>query len=75
MAELVRQKVGLALLNPFPLTLGGMHGLAARPFLPRITYRTSLLFPASGPVAPAARRFADLLRAWQPEDGLTTPIR
>lgn len=74
-AELVRQRVGLALLNPFPLTLGGMHGLVARRFEPRIAYRTSLLFPAVGPVAPAARRFADLLRAWQPEDGLTTPIR
>lgn len=74
-AELVRQRVGLALLNPFPLTLGGMQGLAARRFAPRIAYRTSLLFPASGPIAPAARRFADLLRAWQPEDGLTTPIR
>ncbi|WP_066468651.1 LysR substrate-binding domain-containing protein [Bosea sp. WAO] len=75
MAELVRQRVGLALLNPFPLTLGGMQGLAARRFAPRIVYRTSLLFPATGPVVPAARRFADLLRAWQPEDGLTTPIR
>lgn len=74
-AEMVRQRVGLALLNPFPLTLGGMQGLVARRFAPAITYRTMLLFPSAGSVAPAARRFADLLIAMQPEDGLTQPIR
>ena len=74
-AEMVRQRVGLALLNPFPLTLGGLRGLVARRFAPAITYRTMLLFPSAGPVAPAARRFADLLIAMQPEDGLTMPIR
>jgi len=74
-AEMVRQRVGLALLNPFPLTLGGLRGLVARRFEPTISYRTMLLFPSAGPIAPAARRFADLLRASQPEDGLTTPIR
>ena len=70
-AEMVRQRVGLALLNPFPLTLGGMQGLVARRFAPAIAYRTMLLFPSAGSVAPAARRFADLLIAMQPEDGLT----
>ena len=74
-AEMVRQRVGLALLNPFPLTLGGMRGLVARRFAPAIAYRTMLLFPSAGSVAPAARRFADLLIAMQPEDGLTVPIR
>lgn len=74
-AEMVRQRIGLALLNPFPLTLGGMHGLVARRFTPTVSYRTLLLFPSAGPVAPAARRFADLLVATQPEDGVTTPIR
>lgn len=74
-AEMVRQRVGLALLNPFPLTLGGLRGLVARRFAPAIAYRTMLLFPSAGSVAPAARRFADLLIAMQPEDGLTMPIR
>lgn len=74
-AEMVRQRVGLALLNPFPLTLGGTQGLVARRFAPAIAYRTLLLFPSAGPVAPAARRFADLLIATQSEDGLTTPVR
>ncbi len=74
-AALVRTRVGVALLNPFPLTLGGLQGLAVRPFDPVISYRTMLLFPASGPAMPAARRFADMLRASQPEDGISTPIR
>jgi DNA-binding transcriptional LysR family regulator len=74
-AELVRKRIGLALLNPFPLTLGGLDGLTARRFVPAIPYRTMLMFPSAGPIVPAARLFADLLLAWQPEDGLTTPIR
>jgi DNA-binding transcriptional LysR family regulator len=75
-AELVRRGVGLALVNPFPLTLaGGLDGLVARPFEPVIRYVTMLLFPAAGAVSPAARRFADVLKADQPEDGLTRPMR
>ncbi|MGL4441647.1 MAG: LysR family transcriptional regulator [Bosea sp. (in: a-proteobacteria)] len=75
-SELVRRGVGLALVNPFPLTLGGaLDGLVARPFEPVIRYITMLLFPAAGAVSPAARRFADVLKASQPEDGLTRAIR
>jgi DNA-binding transcriptional LysR family regulator len=73
--ELVKRGVGLALLNPFPLTLGGMDGLVARPFAPAIAYSTMLLFPAFGAVSPAARQFADLLKREQPDDGCTIPIR
>jgi DNA-binding transcriptional LysR family regulator len=73
--ELVRAGVGISLLNPFPLSLGGMAGLVARPFSPTIAYRTDLLFPSQGPTLPAARRFAEHLKANQPEDGLTIPIR
>jgi DNA-binding transcriptional LysR family regulator len=75
-AELVRRGVGLALVNPFPLTLcGGLDGLVARPFEPVIRYVTMLLFPAAGSASPAARRFADVLKAGQPEDGLTRAMR
>lgn len=75
-AELVRRGVGLALVNPFPLTLGeGLGGLVARPFEPVIRYVIMLLFPAAGAASPAARRFADVLKADQPEDGLTRPVR
>jgi DNA-binding transcriptional LysR family regulator len=73
--DLVRAGVGLAIFNPFPLTLEPLPGLVWRPFNPAITYKTCLLFPASGSVLPAARRFADLLKAELPEDGITTAIR
>jgi DNA-binding transcriptional LysR family regulator len=75
-AELVRRGVGLALVNPFPLSLGdGLKGLVAQPVELPIRYLTMLLFPALGAASPAARRFADMLKAQQPEDGLTRPIR
>ncbi len=73
--ELVRRGVGLTLVNPFPITLGGMAGLIARRFEPEIVYRTMLLFPALGAGSPAARAFADILKAEQPEDGVTHPVR
>ncbi len=72
---LVLQGAGVALLNPFPVCQAGMAGLVARPFRPSIPYRTSLLFPSAGGAATIARRFADLLKEMQPEDGLTTPLR
>lgn len=74
-AEMVRAGMGVSLLNPFPLSLTGMAGLAARPFSPSISYRTCLMFPATGGVSTLARRFADHVKAAQPEDGLTIAIR
>jgi DNA-binding transcriptional LysR family regulator len=73
--ELVRKGVGFGLINPFPVSLGGLEGLEVRPFSGVIGYTTMLLFPAMGAQPPAARAFADELKASQPEDGWTTPIR
>jgi DNA-binding transcriptional LysR family regulator len=73
--ELVRRGVGFAVCNPFPISLTRNEGVVIRPFTPRIAYRTMLLFPALGAAPPAARAFADALKANQLEDGLTTPIR
>lgn len=72
-AELVRRGVGVALINPFPLSHGGLDGLVALPFTPVIRYTTMLLFGASGAASPAARRFADALKASVPEGGLSQP--
>ena len=52
-----------------------MQGLAARPFSPAMSYRTCLLFPATGGVSALARHFADHIKAAQREDGMTTPVR
>lgn len=73
--EMVRHGIGIALINPYPISIGGLTGLVARPFAPTVPYLPSFLFPATGSVSPLARRVADALRAMQPEDGLTLPLR
>lgn len=83
---MVRAGIGITLVNPYPISMGGydtaggrsgwggLTGLVARPFSPAIHYRPAFLFSAAGSVTPLARRVADVLRARQPEDGLTVPI-
>jgi DNA-binding transcriptional LysR family regulator len=68
--EMVRHGIGITLVNPYPISMGGLDGLVARPFSPAIPYSPSFLFPAAGSVSPLARRVADAVRAMQPEDGL-----
>jgi DNA-binding transcriptional LysR family regulator len=74
-AELVRAGVGITMVNPFPISINGLHGLVARPFSPTISYRTCMLFPATGPVSALARRFSQHLKMVQSEDRITIPIR
>lgn len=69
--QLVRAGFGIALLNPFPLSLGGLDGLTAIPFTPRVPYRTQVLMPLSGVRNPVARRFADFLKQFLPDDGVS----
>jgi DNA-binding transcriptional LysR family regulator len=73
--EMVRHGIGITLVNPYPISMGGLTGLVARPFAPAVPYLPSFLFPAVGSVSPLARRVADAVRAMQPEDGLTLPLR
>lgn len=73
--ELVREGIGVALVNPFPLALRADAGIVYRPFRPEVGYETAFLLPAQSPIAPLARRFIDFVRARQPEDGLTTALR
>jgi DNA-binding transcriptional LysR family regulator len=55
--EFVREGLGIALLNPFPIAgqLGPL--VAMRPFAPRIAYRTSFLMPARIPISAAVAAF------------------
>jgi DNA-binding transcriptional LysR family regulator len=71
---LVGEGVGVTLLNPYPLCRADMPDLVARRFLPAISYRTSLLFPGAAGSQAIARRFADLLKSMQPDDGLTRAL-
>ncbi|MGL4728368.1 MAG: LysR substrate-binding domain-containing protein [Bosea sp. (in: a-proteobacteria)] len=74
-AELVRLGLGLSIFNPFPLAMTPIPGTVWRPFHPAISYRTYLLFPASGGIDPAARRFADLLVRDLENDGYSRAVR
>jgi DNA-binding transcriptional LysR family regulator len=61
--EFVREGLGIALLNPFPIAGQLGPNVAVRPFLPRIPYRTSFLMPARVPISAAAAAFIAHARA------------
>lgn len=73
--DMVRRRVGVTIINPFPLTLIEDPGLVFVPFDAPIEFETSVLLPAAGATLPAARRFADFVRAEQPTDAYTTTLR
>ncbi len=60
--ELVRQGVGVTLLNPFPVLNGRRaEGLILRRFAPSLTYQAVCVLPA-GPASPEAMRFVRFLK-------------
>ena len=61
-AELVREGLGVALINPFPTSLRLHASLCLRPFWPRITLRTSFLTPAGTRLSAGALAFMGLVR-------------
>lgn len=64
-ADLVRNGVGISLVNPFPLAYVTGPKLTFRPFDPAIEFESSFLFPATGTNLPVARRFVDFVRQEQ----------
>lgn len=62
-AELVREGLGIALINPFPTALRLDTSLVTRPFEPTITLRTSFLSPAGTRHSPATLAFMAMVRA------------
>jgi DNA-binding transcriptional LysR family regulator len=61
--EFVREGLGIALLNPFPIAGQLGPSVAVRPFRPRIPYRMSFLVSARAPVSAAAAAFIAHTRA------------
>ncbi|CAN5728179.1 LysR family transcriptional regulator [soil metagenome] len=61
-AELVREGLGVALINSFPTTLRLDPALVTRPFMPAITLQTSFLSPAGVRPSPARRAFMAMVR-------------
>ncbi len=61
--EFVREGLGVALLNPFPVASQLGSSVAVRSFRPRIPYRTSFIVAARAPVSAAAAAFMQHIRA------------
>ncbi len=73
--ELARAGVGLAIINPFPVSLRQDADMAIRPFTPRASFETCFVRPSAAPPTARARRFMDFLKSRQREDGCSVPVR
>ncbi len=73
--EMVKRRVGVTIVNPFPLAFEPDPDLVFRPFRPTIPFETTYLMPSTGTGSPAAQQFADFVRANQPDDPYTHPLR
>lgn len=73
--EFVRAGIGVAIINPFPMSLQHHTDVVFRPFRPTIAYETSFVLPSMTPPSAVARRFIDFVRANQPEDGYSLALR
>lgn len=72
--ELVREGLGVTLVNPFPLLAGGMDGIEVRPFLAPIVYKTSFVLPAGRTPTEGARQFMRFVKLTTPKDEYSTEI-
>lgn len=61
--EFVREGLGIALLNPFPIADQLGAAVAVRDFRPRIPYRTSFVVSSHAPISAAAAAFMAYTRA------------
>ncbi|WP_274425374.1 LysR substrate-binding domain-containing protein [Chelativorans sp. YIM 93263] len=61
--EFVREGLGVALLNPFPIVHQLGTGIVVRPFAPAVPYRTFFVFPSSEPQTPAVIDFMNMIRS------------
>jgi hypothetical protein len=67
--EFVREGLGIALLNPFPIAAQLGPSVAVRPFSPRIRYQTSFLMSSRTPIPAAAAAFLAHVRTSTEAEG------
>jgi DNA-binding transcriptional LysR family regulator len=60
--DLVRQGVGVGLVDPFTAADYAGRGIAAVPFRPRVEFRVGILYPTHRPLSRVARVFLSVLR-------------
>ncbi|MFD2249872.1 DNA-binding transcriptional LysR family regulator [Pseudochelatococcus lubricantis] len=56
----VQHGLGIGLVNPYCLHAISTDSLAVRPFLPRITFRTMMIFPPQRPITGLTQSFREL---------------
>ena len=66
--ELVREGLGVTLINPFPLLSSGLEGIVVRPFDASIYYNTSFVLPSGRPPSELARQFMRFVKLTTPQD-------
>jgi len=72
--ELVREGLGVTLINPFPLLTSGMEGVVVRPFDANIQYHTSFVMPSDRPPSQLARQFMQFVKLTTPADKYSEPV-
>lgn len=71
--ELVREGLGVAIVNPFPLLAPGVEGIEVRPIDAQITYKTSFVLPSGLPPTQLARQFMTFVKLTTPQDKYSEP--
>lgn len=72
--DLVREGLGVTLINPFPLLSAGAEGIVVRSFDAAIHYTTSFVLPAGQPPPQLARQFMQFVRTTTPKDQYSEPV-
>lgn len=72
--ELVKEGLGVTLINPFPLLTSGLDGIVVRPFDASIYYNTSFVLPSGRPPSELARQFMRFVKLTTPQDKYSTPV-
>ena len=72
--ELVREGLGVTLINPFPLLSAGLNGIVVRPFDAAIVYHTSFVLPSGQSPSHLARQFMQFVKLTPPPDQYSEPI-
>ena len=72
--ELVREGLGVTVLNPFPVLSVGVPNISVRPFDAPITYDTSFVLPAGRQPSELAQQFMEYIKSTTPADDYSEAV-
>jgi DNA-binding transcriptional LysR family regulator len=64
--QYVREGLGVAIVNPFPIAFSQLEGVIYRLLEPQLEYDTSIITPLGRPLKATAQRFIDFIAQHQP---------